>query len=32
MAIQALPGPIDWIDAVQIVEIAQSLKRISGSQ
>ena len=32
MAIQALPGPIDWIDAVQIVEIAQSLKRISRSQ
>ena len=32
MAIQALPGPIDWIDAGQIVEIAQSLKRISRSQ
>ena len=32
MAIQALPGPIDWIDAGQIVEIAHSLKRISRSQ
>ena len=32
MAIQALPGPMDWIDAAQIVDIAQSLKRISRSE
>ena len=29
MAIQALPGPIDWIDASEIVMIAQSLRHIS---
>ena len=28
MAIQALPGPIDWIDADGIISIAHSLKRI----
>ena len=31
MAIQAFPGPMDWIDADEIVQIAQSLKRISRS-
>ena len=29
MAIQALPGPINWLDASEIVMIAQSLRRIS---
>ena len=32
MAIQALPGPIDWIDANEMLEIAHSLKRVSRSQ
>ena len=32
MAIQALPGPINWIDANEIVMIAQSLRRISRSR
>ena len=29
MAIQVLPGPIDWIDANEIMSIAHSLKRVS---
>ncbi len=29
MAIQALPGPIDWIDANEILNMANSLKRFS---
>lgn len=32
MAIQALPGPVNWIDANDIVMIAQSLRRISRSR
>ena len=32
MAIQVLPGPIDWIDASEIVNIAHSLKRLSRSR
>lgn len=32
MAIQALPGPIDWIDGSEIVMIAQSLRRLSRSR
>ena len=30
MAIQVLPGPIDWIDANEMVGIAHSLKRVSS--
>ena len=32
IAIRALPGPIDWISAREIVDVAQSLRRISRSQ
>ncbi len=32
VAIQASPGPVDWIGIREIVDIAQSLNRISGSQ
>ncbi|MCY3542884.1 MAG: hypothetical protein OXH22_02405 [Chloroflexi bacterium] len=31
VAIQALPGPIDWIDAQALVDIAYSLERVTGN-
>ena len=32
MAIQALPGPMDWIAIGEIVDVAHSLRRVSGSR
>ena len=31
VAIQALPGPMDWIDAKALVDIAYSLERVTGN-
>lgn len=31
VAIQALPGPIDWLDAQALVDIAYSLERVTGN-